>query len=288
MKFLKSRSSRVVAVAALATAGVIGTAVPASSATYVWMDQSIEPDGTIYTETATAGLFSRTGISASIAGAAGYTWETTVWYNGYSNVGNSTATQNGPRGWGITQAKFLYGWYEPGDTVNVKAWLLDAQMNGAMEASSLGLLDDQDAEVPAAASVTAEDLRSGSADGFTFTSYGATAGGEVWTGTGNGADCIFVAQGEYVASSCNPTDVAAEHGVAIHAKSADGTQSVQAVFSPNGGVTTDNAAAAGLTALSENVAVNTSTPVSGDFRTSSSGARSAEAGVVIPLLKVEG
>ncbi|KJL34378.1 hypothetical protein [Microbacterium azadirachtae] len=288
MKFLKSRSGRVVAVAALATAAVIGTALPASSATYVWMDQSIAPNGTTYTETAMAGNFSRTGISASIDKAAGYTWETTVWYNGYSNVGNSTATQSGPRGWGITKAKFVYGWYAPGDTINVRAWLLDAKMNGTMKASSVGMIDDQAAPPPAAASVTAEDLRSGSADGFTFTSYGPTAGGEVWTATGNGANCIFVAQGEYVASSCNPTEVAAQHGVAIHAVSADGSQSVQAVFSPNGGVTTENAGISGLTALSDQVAVNTSAPVTGDFSTSSSVARGAQAGVVIPLLKVEG
>lgn len=142
--------------------------------------------------------------------------------------------------------------------------------------------------MPAAASVTAADLRAGVADGFVLTAYGATAGGELWTGAGDGSECIFVAQGEYVASSCNPTDVAAKQGVAIHALSADGSQSLQAVFSPAGGISSESAGAAGLTELSQNVAINTDAPVSGELSVSSTAAKGGQQGVVIPLLKVKG
>lgn len=287
MNLLQRKTGRITAVAVLAASAVVGAALPASSATYVWMNKSIAPNGTTYTETAAAGNFSRTGITASIAKAAGYTWETVVWFNGYSNVGNSTATQSGPSGWGLTKAKFTYGLYGTGDKVDVKAWLLDARMNGTAKTSSFGLLEDAEAAIPTVASVTAADLRSGTADGFTLTSYGETAGGELWTGRGDSSECIFVAQGDYVASSCNPVDVAAEHGVAIHATSADGSQSMQAVFSPEGGITADSSAAAGLEELSENVAINTSAPVSGEISVASSLARGAQESVVIPLLNGE-
>lgn len=281
------RARRFFAVAVLASAALMaGPALSSSAATYVWMNKSIAPNGTKYTETTAAGQFSRTGISASIAKAAGYTWETIVWYNGYYNVGNSTATQNGPRGWGKTQAKFTYAWYQSGDKVDVKAWLLDAKLNGAARASTVGLLDEEDADVPASARVTAADLRSGFVDGFDLTSYGATPGGELWTGAGGDTYCIFVAQGDYLASSCNPAEVATGHGVAIHASNADGSQSMQAVFSPIGGITDENASAVGLNALSQNVAINTSTPVSGEFTSVSARARGAQTSVVIPILKM--
>ncbi|MCK2022987.1 hypothetical protein KZC52_08645 [Microbacterium sp. kSW2-24] len=255
----------------------------------MWLNKSIAPNGTTYTETSAAGGFSRTGISASVANAAGYTWATTVWFNGYSSSGNATATQNGPRGWGITKAKYTYAWYQAGDKASVKAWLLDAKLNGTGRSSTLGLLeDDEAAGVPKVASVTAEDLRAGAADGFTLTSYGSTEGGELWTGTGFGQECIFIAQGDYVSSSCNPSDLAAEHGVAIHALSADGTESVQAVLSPNGGITEENSAEAGLTALSDKVAINTAAPIAGELEVSNTKARGGAQGLVIPLVQVEG
>jgi len=252
------------------------------------MNKTIAPDGTTYTETSTAGQFSRTGITGQIMNADGYTWATTVWFNGYSSSGNAVATQNGPRGWGITKAKFLYHYYASGDKVTAKAWLLDAQLNGTFKASALNLLEDDPTDVPAVASITASDLRAGKADGFALTPYGATDGGELWTGKTEGYDCIFVAQGEYVSSSCNPSDLAAKHGVSLHALSADREQSIQVAFSPAGGIMNDAARGVGFTKLSGSVAVNTGTPASGDLNVPADASNHADAlassGVVIPLL----
>ncbi|MFJ4046064.1 hypothetical protein ACIPV2_10010 [Microbacterium sp. NPDC089987] len=240
------------------------------------MNKTIAPDGTTYTETVAAGNLSRTGITAHIPKADGYTSKTTVWFNGYSSSGDSIATQNGPRGWGKTEAKFLYNLYAPGDKTAVKAWLLYAQLSGTAKTESQSLLTEDPTDVPSVAQITARDLRTGRAGDFALTSYGHTDGGELWTGTNNSFDCIFVAQGDYVASSCNPTLVANERRVSLHALSASHEQSIQVAFSPAGGITKRNAGEAGLVSLSSSVAVNTANPIRGSLTIPSGESRQSQ------------
>lgn len=278
-------SATALAIAALLAVG----AAPASAATYVWMNKSINPNGTTYTETSTAGQFSRTGITAQISNADGYTWGTTVSYNGYSSSGNAVATQNGPRGYGVTKASFIY---KPGpaanEKVNVRAWLLDAKLSGTSKVPSLGLLSDESDEAPPVADVTAADLRAGAVDGFSLDYLGTTSGGELWTGTSdNDFACIFVVDDEYVSSSCNPISVAATEGVSLHALSVDHT--LQVAFAPSGSILPSSSAAVGFVNLSANVAINAGTPVEGTLQADAgSHARSHSGLVAIPLAIVQG
>lgn len=277
---------------ALAVAAVLAvSAAPASAATYVWMNKSINPNGTTYTETSTAGQFSRTGITAQISNADGYTWGTTVSYNGYSSSGNAVATQNGPRGYGVTKASFIY---KPGpaanEKVNVKAWLLDAKLSGTSKAAPLGLLSDESEIAPPVADITAADLRAGVVDGFNLDFLGSTSAGDLWTGTSDtDFACIFVANDEYVSSSCNPTSVAATEGVSLHALSADHT--LQVAYAPSGEIDPLSAAAVGFSSLSSEVAINVGPPVEGTLQIDAGAhARSPHAlgSVAIPLAIVQG
>lgn len=226
----------------------------------------MNPNGSWYSDRSTgATSFSRTGVSAKIQGADGYTWKTVAWYNGYSNTGQGMATQNGPRGYGETKAQFTF---LPGtganDRIEVKAWLLGAVL-GRSAPQALDVSDgEDDIERPASVDVVAADLRSGQAEGFALTSYGATAGGELWTGVAsNGETCIFILQGgDYVGSSCADAATFAAYGLSTHMQGPN--ESLQVALAPAGGITEQAAAAAGLVRLTDAIAINSGEPISGE------------------------
>jgi hypothetical protein len=261
MKIRKIRSK--MAVAAMAVAALtVGFAIPASAATYTWLNASVNPNGTTYSDTGTgAKSFSRMGVSAKIDKADGYTWQTSVSYNGYWNTGQATATQNGPRGWGTTYAKytFLPG-PGPNDRVHVSAWLLDAQLGAT--GNDLIPANHTDAEPPASANVTAESLRSNSAPELELTAHGVADSNEIWSGrTPDGETCLFTARNEYVGATCADAEDFTVNGLSMHNEGPD--HSIQIILAPHGGITEEMAARAGLTRLSESVAVNTGAPVAG-------------------------
>lgn len=262
----RRRASLGAAAFGLALAGAIGAVVsPASAAEYTWLSKSVNPNGSWYSDRSTgATSFSRTGVSAKIDGADGYTWKTVAWYNGYSNTGQGMATQNGPRGYGETKAQFTF---LPGtgenDRIKVKAWLLNAVLGRSAQQTLDASDSESNIEPPASVNVTAADLRNGQTDGFTLTSYGETGGGELWSGvTSDGETCIFVLQDEeYVGSSCAEAASFAAHGLSLHMEGPN--ESLQVALAPSGGITEEAAAAAGLVRLTDAVAINAGEPVSG-------------------------
>ncbi|WP_157517982.1 hypothetical protein [Microbacterium resistens] len=282
----KKFAGRAVAVAVLVVGATITAALPASAATFMWLDGSVAPDGREYVETAEAGNFSRTGLRAEIPSA---TWKTTAWFNGYSVSGNGSAEVNGPRGWGTTKASFEFWDYHPGDTVQAKAWLLDAKLNGTSKSSPLGLLEQDSPDGPPVPTISAADLRAGDVEGLTLTSYGSIGAAELWTGINEARSCVYVVHGEYASSSCGSAGSGSSGGVSLHALSPDGESSLQVLYSPTGGLDLETTTGAGLTWLSDTVAVNSASPVSGAVRIPASAEGRSIVGaeeIIIPLLEV--
>lgn len=239
----KKFAGRAVAVAVLVVGATIAAALPASAATFMWLDGSVAPDGREYVETAEAGNFSRTGLRAEIPSA---TWKT-------------------------------------------KAWLLDAKLNGTSKSSPLGLLEQDSPDGPPVPTISAADLRAGDVEGFTLTSYGSIGAAELWTGINEERSCVYVVHGEYASSSCGSAGSGGSGGVSLHAMSPDGDSSLQVLYSPTGGLDLETTTGAGLTWLSDTVAVNSASPVSGAVRIPASAeGRSIDGGeeIIIPLLEV--
>ncbi|MFC6357418.1 hypothetical protein [Luethyella okanaganae] len=281
---MQRRTKGLLVSAALAAGLVFGAAAPASSATYTWLDKSVSPNGTTYSDSGTgAASFSRTGVSAKIDGADGYTWETRVSYNGYWSGGQASATQNGPRGWGTTYAKFTF-LPDPSDpgNVDVSAWLLDAQLG---RVAAPGLLDavegGSELAPPASAEITAEQLRAGEAPGFDLAYYGVADTSDIWSGsTADGETCLFVAQGEYVGSTCADATQFENYGLSFLSQGP--SHSIQVALAPHGGITEEAAQVVGLERITDSLAVNTGEPVKGTLVLDNTQSRSiGAAGIVL-------
>jgi hypothetical protein len=215
-----------VAVIALAGATVPASATEsAPDAIYTWLDRSVRPDGTAYSDSGTGAIhYSRTGVEARIDKADGYTWETRVWFGQYTMSGQATAKIEGPRSFISTRASFNFRpGSGPNDRARVIAWLLDARPAASeRDITSESVSNADTAPATSAPDSSVPDYGSllGGLDGVSFFASESSTGERTLTAV----------KGPYVASTSTSADSFAEHGLSLYFGGPN--VSVQAALSP--------------------------------------------------------
>lgn len=245
-------------------------ALPTSAnLTFTWMNRLTVPNGTIYVDSAESGgqstNFSRTGVSASLAGS-GPTWSTRVWFGSYTTSGTNSASISGPRSHMNTKAsfKFMAGNVDHRDTIRTRAWLTGAKMVGTMSEPDIpGALISPDSylDSPVAGEIGESSQRIAEYGEFVF-----------WSDTADDRVCLTVEYDHHAFRTCSPTEEFAVRGIS-QALEGPGGLTLQTIVLPPETVVSEELSQLGFEQLSASVYVNNAEQVAGSIRVEGSDAQ---------------